>query len=39
MESEIRTLMNTPHNGATVNNLINEAIDQGVEETWQRIRI
>ncbi|GAB5554076.1 MAG: hypothetical protein Sapg2KO_36670 [Saprospiraceae bacterium] len=32
METQIRALMNSPHGEATVNNLINEVIDQGIEE-------
>lgn len=31
MESKVRTLFNEPRNGATANNLINEAIDQMIE--------
>ena len=32
MEPKIRSLFNEPHNGATVNNLINEAIDEVVSQ-------
>ncbi len=32
MEPRIRTLFNEPHNGATVNNLINDVIDETIAE-------
>lgn len=32
MESKVRSLFNAEHNGATVNNLLQDAIDQAIEE-------
>lgn len=36
MEGKIRTLFNEPHNGATVNNLVNDVLDQTIEESTDK---
>lgn len=36
MEGKIRTLFNEPHNGATVNNLINDVLDQTINESTDK---
>ncbi|MFT7162098.1 MAG: pyruvate-ferredoxin/flavodoxin oxidoreductase, partial [Bacteroidia bacterium] len=37
MEGKIRTLFNEPHNGATVNNLINDVLDQTIDESTDKV--